>query len=266
MGKLTVDAKFAAMSLTWNVPDESEYASWLEEVRECGYDGITGFAHWGMAGFVERPQRLRNLLDQAGLRLASMDVTHYDNLDEYKRICECLAMNGSDNMVYIDPKGGPKEYEALGERLNRVGEISQAYGVKTLYHNHTRGIGERYAEVERVYQATDPNLVAMMLDLGHATKDFIDLPLKERATTFLRKYWSRIRFMEFKDWNEITDLNTPLGEGYCDYETVFRLMHDEGYTGWITVEQNGNDGYSLGRTPKQSAIVSRKFIREHSGI
>jgi len=154
----------------------------------------------------------------------------------------------------------------LAEHLNRIGELSLSYGIKTLYHNHTRGIGESFNDLERVHSEADASKVGMMLDTGHATKDFHELPPQERAITFLKKYWDRIEFMEFKDWNEHTDLNTPLGEGECDYESIFAQIRSVGYEGWILVEQNYSEKHSLGRSPKECAVISREYIRQGIGI
>jgi sugar phosphate isomerase/epimerase len=262
---LQKNIQLAAMSLIWNNPAGERFLPWLEEVKAANYDGVTCFAH-NIPDFLEQPFLLKRMLDETGLKLASVDVTYQDSLDYYHKVCELLATNQCSNMAYIDPKGGPKEFAKLGEQLNRVGEISLQYGVNTYYHNHTNGIGEKFEELERVHASVDPEKVFMMLDLGHATKDFIEFSEEERAIRFLEKYWKRIRFMEFKDWNETTDLNTPLGEGYCNYNKVFQLIQEKGYQGWITVEQNGNDGLSLGRTPFQCAQISRKFITDGLGL
>jgi sugar phosphate isomerase/epimerase len=112
----------------------------------------------------------------------------------------------------------------------------------------------------------DFSKVSLMLDTGHATKDFVELPHKERAAHFLEKHWDKINYMELKDWNEVSDLNTPLGEGYTDYERIFNLMKNKGYTEWVTVEQNGNDGLSLGRSALECAKLSRQYIRKNLGV
>ncbi|WP_424768024.1 sugar phosphate isomerase/epimerase family protein [Paenibacillus sp. sgz302251] len=258
---MKTDIQVAAMSLNWNNPAGEQFEPWLMEVKDAGYDGITGFASSSLASFMDQPHQLKAMLDRNGLKLASVDVHFQPDFDYYKKVCECLAVNGCENLAYIDPKGGPKAYRELGEWLDRIGEMSLGYGVRTFYHNHTRGIGETFTDLERVHAEVDPGRVFMMLDLGHATKDFIELPPQERAIAFLRKYKGRIKFMEFKDWNERTDLNTPLGEGYCDYEAVFQWVRDTGYQGWILVEQNGNDGLSLDRTPLECAMLSRAFLQ-----
>lgn len=261
-----IDIQVAAMSLIWNNPGEEQFEAWLAEVKEAGYDGITGFASSSLAPFVGRPKELRRMLAAHGLKLASVDAHYAPELDDYRRLCEFMAENGCGNLVYIDPKGQPKRYRELAEWMNRIGEISLTYGIRTLYHNHTRGIGETAADLERLHAEVDPDKVYMMLDLGHATKDFTEQPPEVRAIRFLQKYWEQIRFMEFKDWNGRTDLNTPLGEGHCDYEAVFALIRERGYEGWVTVEQNGNEGLSLGRSPLECARLSREFLRQGLGI
>lgn len=258
--------QIAAMSLTWNWPQGNRFVPWLEEVKEAGYDGITGFANKELEAFIDQPKELKRLLDHNGLMLAGIDVYENQDIDYYKRVSEFLAENNCTNMAYIDPKGKPKEYGRLGEWVSRIGEISLEYGVKTFYHNHTRGIGETLQDVERVYAEVNPETVYMMLDLGHATKDFHELPANERALHFLQKYLDRMQYMEFKDWNEQDDLNIPLGEGECNYPAIFQLIQKQGYKGWITVEQNGNEGESQGRTPLECAKISREFIREGLGL
>lgn len=256
------------MTLTWNNPEGDRIEPMLREMKEAGYDGVSGFAHFGtVSAFIDNPLEWKKLLDRNGLKMASLDVTERPTLDYYKKVCEFLQANECSRMVYIDPKGGQKEFERLGTWLNRIGELTQTYGVQTLYHNHTRGIGEQYQEVERVYASVDPAKVFKMLDLGHATKDFVDIPEpRVRAMKFLTKHWSDIAFMEFKDWNEETDLNTPIGEGYCDYEAVFALMRGKGYQGWVLIEQNGIDGLSRGRSPLECAKLSLEFLRRGLGI
>ena len=64
-------------------------------------------------------------------------------------------------------------------------------------------------------------------------------------------------FIEFKDWSEETDLKTEVGAGRCDYESIFRIIKEKGYAGWITVEQNGPMD---GKTPFECAKASRDFI------
>ena len=88
----------------------------------------------------------------------------------------------------------------------------------------------------------------------------------DRALTFLSKHWHQIDFVEFKDWCEATDLDTPVSEGLCDYYAVFDLIKTGGYEGCLLIEQNGNAGLQEGRTPLECARASRDFIRRALGV
>lgn len=264
--KQKVDIKWAAMHLTWHVPVGDDFVPWLREVREAGYEGITSFAHWGLESFIERPGELKRLLEDEGLALAAVDVRLHDDYEQYKPVFEFMQALDCRLLACIDPAGTEKDYARYGGMLNRIGEMAREYGVHAHYHNHTDAVGENLTDVEKLMEETDFDKVSLMLDIGHATKDFVELPHRERAIYFLEKYWDRIHYLEFKDWNADTDLNTPVGEGEADYLKIFDLIRDKGYAGWITVEQNGNDGLSRGRSPKTCASISREYIRKHLGV
>lgn len=261
-----LDVKLAIMHLNWNIPIGDLFVPWLKEVKSAGFDGITSFDHWGLEAYIDRPQVLHTLLNNHGLELAAVDTKLTDDYDRYKRVLEFMEALNCNLMVCIDPAGTEKNYAKYGAMLNRIGELALPYGVHVHYHNHTHSVGETMTDVENLMRELDFNKVSLMLDTGHATKDFMELPYQERAAHFLEKHWDQIHYLELKDWNEKSDLNTPLGEGYTDYERIFQLMKKKGYAGWITVEQNGNDGLSLGRSPLECAKISREFLRNNLGI
>jgi len=263
------ETRIAAMSLGWGNPNGERFVPWLREVKSAGYDGVAGFTDWGLQEFLERPAELRRLLDAEGLSLASADVMiNLDNLDHYRLRAEFLAQAGCGIMVCLcGPSDKSDEmFKQLGEHLTQVGQIALSFGVKAVYHNHTGNTGETFEDMDRLLGHIDPESFFVMPDTGHATKDFIHQPSASRATPFLEKYWERIVFIEFKDWNAETDLNTPLGEGLCGWNSVFGLLKDKGYCGWITVEQNGHEGLSKGRTALECARISRQFIKKGLGL
>ncbi len=260
------DVKVSVMHLTWHIPRDEHFVPWLDEVCEAGYDGITSFSHWGLESFVHRPAELGRLLSDRGLELAAVDCVLHDSFEEYKPVLEFMQALGTSLLVCIDPAGSAKEYGRYASMLNTVGEMAAGYGVDVHYHNHTNSVGETMSDVENLMSRLDPDRVKLMLDVGHATKDFIELPVERRAADFLQRHWDRINYLELKDWNEQTDLNTPLGEGETDFDRIFELMRTRGYAGWVTVEQNGNDGLSRGRSPLACVKISREFLRNKLGV
>lgn len=155
-------------------------------------------------------------------------------------------------------------YEELGPVLSRIGRVARKFGIRAAYHNgRTR---ETIADMKTALDHADPEVVFAACDTGHATRDFIEFPYPERAVRFMEREWDRIDFIEFKDWSPSTELNTPVGEGLCDWPAVFERVVTGGYGGWIVVEQNGHPGLSKGRTPFECARLSREFIRKGMSV
>lgn len=262
-----LDIQLAAMSLGWGNPTGADFVPWLREVKRAGYIGVTGFAGnddfgwtWDM---VNNPKRFADQLKSEGLALASVDISlHMIALDEAQRVCDFMQALDCDILVGTN-KWRDRDYGEFADWLNQIGTIARQRGIRLYFHNNTAGMGETRAEVEQVLSLVDRSLVHAMVDLGHATKDFAAQPVAERAIRFLRDHWDEIDFIEFKDWHSETDLNTPVGEGMCDYPAVFDLLKSRGYSGWIVVEQNDT---SRGRSATECAAISREAIRQGLGI
>jgi sugar phosphate isomerase/epimerase len=252
------------MSLIWGFPASDEFDKWLGEAADAGYDGVTCFVD-GIAPLMERGQ-LAGLLDKHGLRLAALDWPLSDNLADCLQYFSWMQELGCSRLVCIDPATGSKDYGGLATRINEVGRMAKDAGIECFYHNHTAAIGETYSDMEQVNQRLDPGCVSLMLDVGHATKDFREFPASERALRYLKRYGERVTYLELKDWCEATDLNTPLGEGEADWAGIFSHIKSHCYSGWLTVEHNGNDGLSRGRIPSECARISREFLRSHLGV
>lgn len=259
--------RVAAMSLLWNNPHGEQFAPWLREVKACGYEGVAGFADWGWTDYLPQPAHFQQMLDGEGLALASLDMFIPADLGHVCDVCAFMAACGARHLVCLGGVGKTEQdFQALADHLNQIGSIALEYDVHAVYHHHTGNTGETFTEIQRLLALTDVSQFFVMLDTGHATKDFIELPVAERAVAFLRRYGKQLDFLELKDWNPETDLNTPLGEGGCDFATVFSLLREYQYAGWITVEQNGHAGLSRGRQPAACAAISRQLIRKGLGV
>ena len=252
-----MNIKLACMSLMWggNLPGE-KMAGWIEDVTTAGYEGVATFEN-DLLRFTEQTDFVKRIEDY-GLGLASVDLRIDDNFDRVNRVCEVMQRLGAKHLVTL---GGVARKGAntdeIARLLNQIGEIALTYGVHACYHNHTNDTGETLEETEELLRKTDPELFFGFLDVGHATKDFVGHPTEQRAAILLERNWDRIDFIEFKDWSEETDLKTEVGAGRCDYESIFRIIKEKGYAGWITVEQNGPMD---GKTPFECAKASRDFI------
>lgn len=266
-GRIYVTIKIAAMSLLWNNPNKNEFIPWLKEVKEAGYDGISGFAEGSWKDYIDNPKEFDRILKEFDLELASINVGVHSNFDLYRRVCKFMQELNCIHLVCVGGNGKEKgDFAALGNLLSHIGSISIEYNIHATYHHHTGNTGETLEDMEELLKLTDPESFYVMCDVGHATLDFVNQPIGERAIKFLEKYWDRMDLIEFKDWHPDTGLNTPVGEGYCNYVDIFQFIKNRAYSGWITVEQNGNEGLSKGRSPKECASISREYIRKNLGV
>jgi inosose dehydratase len=259
-----VDIKFASMSLHWNNPAGDDFEPWLKKVKAIGYDGVTCFAE-GLECFLDKPSELKSMLDNAGLKLAAVDFQLADSPEKLVRMLDLMNAVESDILVVIVHKADiktPELYRYYADRVNQVGGISLKRGIRTHLHNNSDSIGRNMTDWQKLIPLLDFSKVFLMSDTGHATKDFDELPHQERAVKFINDNWEKLSYLELKDYNEKTDLDTPLGEGLCDLNAIFGMITDRGYTGWITLEQNQNNGLSLGRSPELCAEISLEYARK----
>ena len=75
----------------------------------------------------------------------------------------------------------------LAKNLNEVGKRTADAGIKFAFHPHAWTLVERQPELDMMMELTDPKLVYLVLDTGHAALGGID-PVK-----CLRDYYARDR-------------------------------------------------------------------------
>jgi inosose dehydratase len=158
---------------------------------------------------------------------------------------------------------------ALGEELS----------MRVVFHHHAGTYVETPAEIDRFLHETDPELVGLLLDTGHAVyggADVMDLVRRHRA---------RIRYVHLKDARASemahvraseVDMDSawrrgvfcPLGEGVVDFPRVVEALRSAGYEGWLIVEQDvvPDEQGRLVPEPFESARRSRQYLREKVGL
>jgi inosose dehydratase len=137
----------------------------------------------------------------------------------------------------------------LAKHLNEVGKRTAEAGIKFAFHPHAWTLVERQPELDMMMELTDPKLVYLVLDTGHATLGGID-PVK-----VLRDYYPRVASIHLKDaeakyntargWkgpapseeeHNRVNLYKRLGAGGVDFPAFFRILREKGYDGWVTLD------------------------------
>jgi inosose dehydratase len=243
----------------------------LASVRALGYEGI----ELGPPGYLGvTPEAVSAALEPHGLELAGafapLRIADEDgfaaDLAFLDATVEILAGNGStgplvlaadENDVRLAVAGRPESRAATtlssddmrraAERVELAARRALDRGVVATFHPHTATYVESAGEVAALLEATDPDVVKLCVDTGHAivgggdpaelvraTRDRIaHLHLKDVDPAVL----ARVRSGELtaeQAWEQ--GLFCPFGEGAVDFAAV--LAELEGYEGWGVVEQD----------------------------
>ena len=167
----------------------------------------------------------------------------------------------------------PAEWETFAAGVNRVARAIHAEtGLHSVIHHHCGGFIETPDEIAEILARTDPEVVGLVFDTGHYA--FGDGTCGH-VLDGLNRFRDRIWYVHFKDcrpdvmaqtrvqeWDYFEAIEhgifCELGQGCVDFPAVVQWLHETGYTGFITVEQDVLPG--LG-TPLASNTRNRSYLR-----
>lgn len=288
--------KLANAPVSWGVdyaddPHNPSWAAVMNEIAGAGYR----FTELGPYGYYPtKPERLREEFAKRDLEVVAAFVfqpLHDPDLAEdvlgvVRRTVELLAAVGGDRLVTIDHISPERMATAgcadVAKRLDkdrfakmtglieRIADTALAHGVTPVIHQHAGCYIEFEDEIEAVLAALDPDKVGLCIDTGHMAYAGID-PVK-----FYRAHASRTKYFHFKDIDPqvhrrvvseripfldavAMDVFCPMGRGVVDWAALGAAMHDEGYRGAATVEQDIDPTVSF--EPKRNAEESLAYLR-----
>src|SRR5215510_7299165 len=237
----------------------------IKMAARYGYHGLEPFQEDVAKYLGKPPEQLKEVLDASGLALCTigsggqylepdkLPATIENNAGRARFIsyfgCKHLKVNLSrragDGVANLSVENA----KLLAKNLNEVGRRTADAGVKLAFHPHCWTLVERDPELKMVMDLTDPKLVYLVLDTGHATLGGID-PVK-----CLRDYYSRIAAIHLKDaeakystaggWkgpapseeeHNRVNLYKRLGSGGVDFPAFFRVLRERNYDGWVTLD------------------------------
>ncbi len=155
------------------------------------------------------------------------------------------------------PKLAEGEWIAYGKRLTALAERMAEFGVGMAFHHHMGTIIETDDEVNRLMDVTGPS-VGLLYDTGHSAFSGGD------PIALLKRNVSRVVHVHCKDARKdllqkarttdesfmqavLDGVFTVPGDGYIDYPTILKMLHDGGYRGWLVceAEQDPNKAHPL---------------------
>ncbi len=272
-----------------------DYIQVLNEIKETGYEG-TELGDWGF--MPTEPDELKSELDKRRLKMlgAFVPVLLKDKDRHSKGINTAIKTaalmrdagyndafivladdNGTvpqrtKNAGRITPELGltEEEWKVFSEGANELaGKVKETTGLQTVFHHHCGGYVETPEEVEMLMNSTDPDLLGLVLDMGHYKFGGGD-PIEA-----LKKYSQRIWHVHFKDcddkiaqmsrdrkWDYFESVRRgvfcELGKGSVDFKSIVEQLLQLKYDKWIVVEQDVLPG--MGQ-PKECALHNRNYIK-----
>lgn len=256
--------------LTWTNDDMPELGAdtplevCLAEGKEAGYAGF----ELGQK-FPRQSAVLGPILDSHKLSLVSgwyssllLERSAEEEIEAMQEHLTLLKELGSKVMVFCEvtdcihgnrevpvrnrPVMSDAQWATLLERIEVVGQYLQSQGVALAYHHHMGTVVESEADVDRLMTGTS-DAVGLLLDSGHLTYAGGD------PVAVAKRYADRIRHVHCKDIRNtvlvdaknramsfldavLQGVFTVPGDGDVDYPSIFAVLKESNYSGWLVVE------------------------------
>lgn len=229
---------------------QTDYRGMLKSVSDIGFRHVQTTLNYGGLSFDE----VKAALDQN--RLAAV-ATHVNppNGAEFERTLDAYARIGHRYTTVSSPPPAPlraqtsEEVKRTAAQLNAAGAIAKKHGLKVIVHNHTEEFepltdNPRQRPYDLLIAETDPDLVALELDIGWATA------AGANALELFRQAPGRFEVWHVKDMADLKSLQglspvarhraakiVTLGTGEIDYRPIFAAADQAGLKNFY-VEQD----------------------------
>lgn len=174
------------------------------------------------------------------------------------------------------PKFTNKQWKALTDGLNDLGEQAAEAGMVLCYHPHVGTGVQSLEDINRLMENTDPKYLKLLLDTGHLYYADVD-PLE-----VTKKYADRINHVHLKNIRQdILDESKQEGrsflnairsgvftvpgdqEGAINFKPIFQELANANYKGWLIVEAEQDPNKA---EPLKYALMARRYLHEVTGL
>ena len=185
------------------------------------------------------------------------------------------SIQGKDVSIFGEkPVYTDEQWELIAKGFNEMGRLAKEKGMYFTVHHHMGTGVQTEAEIDKLMELTDPDLVYLLFDTGHLSFS------GEDVLGVLRKYVNRTKHVHLKSIRKdvIEDAKTKgysfldsvragsftvPGDGDFDFTPVFDILDEAGYEGWVVVEAEQDPAKA---NPYEYAVLARNYIREKTGL
>ncbi len=277
---------------------QQPYGEVLDEIARAGYVG-TELGPYGY--FPAEPAELQRELNARQLELVTAFVpipladptAHEAGFVEALNTAKLLAAAGARSLLLADAMSqrrmaiagradaardglSDEQWQHALALVARIARACRALGLAVSFHHHAGTFIETPAEIARLLDGTEAELLGLCLDTGHYFYGGGD-PVEA-----VRQYGARIRHLHLKDVQPAVldavrqegvdfleavrrSVFCELGQGAIAFPQIIQGLQTRGYDGWAIVEQD-TDVNQPGVDPFASAVRSRQYLRTVIGI
>jgi inosose dehydratase len=282
--------KFASAPDSWGVLDyegpswQQSYETMLKEMAAAGYSGteLGPYGFFPTDAAVLQPKLAANNLALLGSFVpvvlsdpASAQVA----VDQIRKVGGLLAALKAPFLVMADAQSAERDRfsgrvtkgetpELTAEQWKNVAKVvaesakvAADFGLDLVFHPHVATYIETPEETERFFDVTASSGIGLCLDTGHCDYAGGD------SIAEAEKFREVLRFVHIKDVNPTVlaearkrkltfdeaiaeKVFTVIGQGSIDFPAFFKTLENNGYSGWLVVEQD----VTFGKTPVPPAV------------
>ena len=185
------------------------------------------------------------------------------------------SIQGKDVRIFGEkPVYTDEQWELIAKGFNEMGRLAKEKGMYFTVHHHMGTGVQTEAEIDKLMEITDPDLVYLLFDTGHLSFS------GEDVLGVLKKYVNRTKHVHLKsirkdiieeakekgysflDSVRAGSFTVP-GDGDFDFTPVFDILDEAGYEGWVVVEAEQDPAKA---NPYEYAVLARNYIREKTGL
>lgn len=241
----------------------------LREMKELEFQGFETNIRF-LQPQLERVAAARAQIDAFGLEF----IAAHTNLPEYQKAGPEGAASAAAKVAgeakqfgahaLVVSHGGLSSTGEFSEQalaakvraLNLVGQRVADAGLVLAYHNHQPEFRNNAAEESALVRLTDPKLVSLMFDIGHAWLAYPD------AVAFFEAHHDRVFGLHVRDFHN--RVSVPLGQGEFPLRKLADAIGRTGWHGWlIDEEERPNDPDKPG---KRATGPSRRTMKMIFGV
>jgi sugar phosphate isomerase/epimerase len=184
-----------------------------------------------------RSKEARSEIERTGVRFYGSHVGLGVPMNDLEAMIEGVASLGATRFA-LSGAGKPLtteghlDQDALSkkvESITRLARHCRRAGLRLVYHNHGQEFAGGGAEIEALLQQTDPELVYLLLDMGHAHL------AKADVTPFFTRHHRRIDALHLRDSKG--GKAVPMGEGDYDFAPLAAAIRKTAWPGYLTLEE-----------------------------